>query len=325
MRKTWIVPVVLSLAAALGAAIAVQGFATTPSGSRASTNTMDAQSQSDPPTVPPSQDGKIRIIAFGAHPDDCELYGGGVAAKWAALGHKVKFVSVTNGDIGHHRMAGGPLAQRRKAEVEAAARIYGIETEVLDHHDGELEPTLEVRREIVRLIRSWKADVVLTHRPNDYHPDHRYTSTAVGDAAFMVTVPYFCPDAPALRKNPVFLYFIDDFKKPLPFQADVVVSTDDVLEKKIDAVAAMDSQFFEWLPWLDGYLDKVPAGKAERRAFAAERFGVWFRSWADANRAKLSERYGEERGRAVKTAEAFEICEYGSRPDAAELKRLFPF
>ena len=142
----------------------------------------------------------------------------------------------------------------------------------------------------------------------------------------MVTVPYFCPDTPALRKNPVFLYFIDDFKKPIPFQADVAVSTDDVLEKKIDAVAAMDSQFCEWIPWLEGYLDKVPAGKAERPGVsrrALRRAGS--ASWADAGRAKLVERYGEEKGRAVKTAEAFEICEYGSRPDAAELKRLFPF
>ena len=65
----------------------------------------------------PEDDGKLRIIAFGAHPDDCEFKLGGTAAKWAALGHHVKLVSVTNGDIGHWRMAGGPLAMRRTAEV----------------------------------------------------------------------------------------------------------------------------------------------------------------------------------------------------------------
>src|SRR5262245_66649106 len=59
------------------------------------------------------RDGKLRIIAFGAHPDDCELKVAGAAARWAALGHHVKFVSVTNGDIGHWGMAGGPLARRR--------------------------------------------------------------------------------------------------------------------------------------------------------------------------------------------------------------------
>src|SRR5688572_8011152 len=91
-------------------------------------------------------DARLRIIAFGAHPDDCELQAGGTAAMWAAKGHKVKFVSVTNGDIGHWREAGGPLARRRKAEVEQADKLLGVTTEILDIHDGELLPTLEYRR-----------------------------------------------------------------------------------------------------------------------------------------------------------------------------------
>src|SRR5689334_8845651 len=147
----------------------------------------------------PPDDGKLRIICFGAHPDDCELKAAGVALLWAQKGHHVKFVSVTNGDIGHWREAGGPLARRRKAEVERAARLLGITTEVLDIHDGELMPTVENRRLITRLIREWKADLVLSPRPNDYHPDHRYTSVLVQDSAYMVTVPYFCPDVPYLK------------------------------------------------------------------------------------------------------------------------------
>ena len=123
----------------------------------------------------------LRIITFGAHPDDCEMVAAGVAAKWAALGHKFKCVSVTNGDIGHSVLAGGPLAQRRRAESQKAARILGIETEVLDNHDGELMVTLENRRKIARLIRDWRADIVISHRPNDYHPDHRYTGVLVMD------------------------------------------------------------------------------------------------------------------------------------------------
>ena len=140
-----------------------------------------------------ASEGKLRIICFGAHPDDCEIQAGGVAALWAAKGHKVKFVSVTNGDIGHWREAGGPLATRRKAEVEAAAKLLGIETEVLDIHDGELLPTVENRRTLTRLIREWKADIVMGPRPNDYHPDHRYTGVLVQDAAYMVTVPAVAP------------------------------------------------------------------------------------------------------------------------------------
>lgn len=165
-------------------------------------------------------DGKLRIICFGAHPDDCEYQVGGMAAKWAAAGHKVKFVSTTNGDIGHFRMSGGPLAQRRTAEAQEAARILGIETEVLDIHDGELMPTLQNRKKFVRLIRQWKADLVMTHRPNDYHPDHRYTGVLVMDSAYMVTVPFFCPDVPALKRNPVFMYFRDRFQKPTPFMRE---------------------------------------------------------------------------------------------------------
>jgi len=160
-------------------------------------------------------------------------------------GHKVKFVSVSNGDIGHWREAGGPLAQRRTAEVQAAARILGIDTEVLDIHDGEILPTLEYRRLITRLIRRWQADLVITHRPNDYHPDHRYTSILVQDAAYMVTVPFFCPDVPALQKNPVFAYSADSFQKPYPFTPDVVISIDAVIEKKLKALDTLESQFYE--------------------------------------------------------------------------------
>ena len=164
---------------------------------------------------------------------------------WAAKGHKVKFVSVTNGDIGHWREAGGPLARRRLAEVQQAAKILGITVEVLDIHDGELLPTLENRRILTRLIREWKADLVLSHRPNDYHPDHRYTGVLVQDAAYMVTVPHFCPDVEILKNNPVFMYYPDRFQKPNPFQADVIVDIGPVLEKKLDALSGMESQFYE--------------------------------------------------------------------------------
>src|SRR5687768_18217258 len=66
---------------------------------------------------------------------------------------------------------------------------------------------------LFRSIREWKADLVMAHRPNDYHPDHRYTGILVQDAAYMVTVPSFCPDVPALEHNPVFMYFTDNFQK----------------------------------------------------------------------------------------------------------------
>lgn len=271
-------------------------------------------------------DGKLRIICFGAHPDDCELQAGGVAAMWAARGHKVKFVSVSNGDIGHWRDAGGPLAKRRTAEVEATARILGITVEVLDIHDGEILPTLENRRTITRLIRQWRADIVMGPRPNDYHPDHRYTSVLVQDAAYMVTVPFFCPDVPPLRDNPAFFYYPDRFQKPNPFQPDIVVAIDEVMEKKLDALGEIVSQFDEG--GANGSADLVPSDPDKQRARhrqVRENLARRNQGLADRFRAKLADWYTKDRVEKVKYAEAFELCEYGRQPNKAELKRLFPF
>jgi N-acetylglucosamine malate deacetylase 1 len=271
-------------------------------------------------------DGKLRIICFGAHPDDAEFKAAGVAAKWAAKGHHVKFVSVTNGDIGHWQIAGGPLAQRRAAEVHQAAKVLGIETEVLDIHDGELEPTLENRRTITRLIRDWKADVVMSHRPNDYHPDHRYTGVLVQDAAFMVTVPFFCPDTPPLKNNPVFFYYSDRFRKPNPFTADVIVDIDDVWDKKMAAIHSLPSQVYEGgASGSKEFMAQIPDDDAGRLAWARKLHGARNAAVADAFRDELVKWYGQERGKTVRYAEAFEICEYGRQPSTEELKKLFPF
>jgi len=273
-----------------------------------------------------ADDGKLRIISFGAHPDDCEIRSGGVAMLWSAAGHHVKFVSVTNGDIGHWAMAGGALAKRRTAEAQAAAEILGTTTQVLDIHDGELEPTLENRRIITRLIRGWNADIVIGHRPNDYHPDHRYTGVLMQDSAYMVAVPFFCPDAPPLKKNPLFLYSYDRFQRPNPFRPDVVVAIDSVIERKIDALLKMESQFIEGGAL--GSAERAPKNEAERearRGHVRESFKRRFASVADRCRDKLIELYGEEQGNQVKYAEAFQICEYGRQPNRDELRQLFPF
>ncbi len=274
----------------------------------------------------PAGDGKLRIICFGAHPDDCELQAGGVGAMWAERGHHVKLVSVTNGDIGHWREAGGPLALRRKQEVEQASKILGTTVQVLDIHDGELEPTLENRRQITRLIRQWGADIVFSPRLNDYHPDHRYTGVLVQDAAFMVGVPFICPDVPPLARNPVFMFYTDRFQKPTPSSADIAISIDSVIEKKLDALAVMESQFLEGgALGHAGLLPKTPADKPKRVAAVRAGHAARYLGIAERFRKELKDWYGETKGAAVKHAEAFEICEYGRRPDKEELKRLFPF
>ena len=271
---------------------------------------------------------KLRIIVFGAHPDDAEYKAGGVAMMWAKNGHHVKLVSVTNGDIGHWRMSGGALAKRRTAESKEACKRLGVTSQVLDIHDGELMPTLENRRTITRLIREWKADIVISHRPWDYHPDHRYTGVLVQDAAYMVMVPFFCPDTPPLKKNPVFLYSSDGFKKPYSFRADIAVAVDDVFDQKVDAILALASQHFE-----GGALGsaekiaKVPSANHPklRRAWLREKWDRRQSGEANKFRATLIQFYGAERGKKIKYAEAFEICEYGRRPKESEIRELFPF
>jgi LmbE family N-acetylglucosaminyl deacetylase len=273
-----------------------------------------------------ANDGKLRVIVFGAHPDDAEYRGAGVAMKWAKLGHHVKFVSATNGDIGHWQMAGGPLAIRRKKEVLAVAQRLGVTTEVLDIHDGEIMPTLENRRTFTRLIREWNADVVIANRPNDYHPDHRYTSILVQDSAYMVGVPFFAPDVPSLKRNPVFLYASDHFQRPNPFRADVAVGIDDVMEPTIDALMQLQSQLQEG--GADGNAGLYPAdeaGRQRRRDQVHRELERRYAGQADRYRDALVKFYGEERGRAIHHAQAFEICEYGRQPTQADLKQIFPF
>jgi LmbE family N-acetylglucosaminyl deacetylase len=269
---------------------------------------------------------KLRIVAFGAHPDDCEIQCGGSAILWSEKGHAVKFVSATNGDIGHWQLAGGPLARRRGDEVQQAAKILGTTTVVLDNHDGELMPTLENRREVTRQIRTWDADIVLAHRPNDYHPDHRYTGVLVQDSAYMVAVPFFCPDTKPLERNPVFMYYHDRFQKPNPFAPDIVVAIDDVVDRKLEALGVMESQFLEGGALGHAkLLPKDDADKPRRQREVRAGFERRFASIANQYRDKLVALYGEDRGSKVRYAEAFEVCEYGRQPSAEELRELFPF
>ena len=266
----------------------------------------------------------LRIIAFGAHPDDAELKFAGTAALLAAQGHKVKLVALTNGDVGHFAQAGPPLAQRRKAEVEACHKKIGVESAVLDIHDGELMPDLETRKKVANLIREWQADIVLSHRPWDYHPDHRAVGKLAEDAAVIVVAPFFSPYTPATPRNPIFLFYSDPFLKPYPFDPIIAIGIDEVADKKWDCIASMPSQFGDADSWQARTRPDVPVAEAARKTFLIE--GVKQRSADVANqyRGLLVKLYGEQKGRAVKYAEAFELNQYGSAATVEELKKLFP-
>ncbi|MBI3972868.1 MAG: PIG-L family deacetylase [Chloroflexi bacterium] len=271
--------------------------------------------------------GALRILVFGAHPDDCESRAGGTAALWAAAGHRVRFVSLTNGVTGHHAIGGLELARRRAAEAQAAAAVIGIEYVVLDNPSGALEASLERRREVIRLMREFQPDLVLGPRPWDYHPDHRYTGVLIQDAAYVVTVPNNEPLTPHLERNPHIMYVHDTFRKPLPFAPDIAVAIDDVVAQKLRMLHAHTSQMYEWLPYNAGVLDEVPptGDEAARLQWLSARRLPAFAAAADRYRDVLIRWYGPERGNAVRYAEAFEACEYGAFLDEPRLRRLFPF
>jgi LmbE family N-acetylglucosaminyl deacetylase len=281
-----------------------------------------------------SKDGKksernqLHVIAVFAHPDDAEVKMGGTAAKFVQMGHAVKFVSLTNGDAGHHLEGGGPLARRRAAEAQKAAEILGIdEYKILDNHDAELIPSLHIRHQVIREIRNWNADIVIGLRPNDYHPDHRYAGILVMDSAFLVMVPNVVPETPSMDKNPLFLYMEDGFRKPNPFTPDIAVAVDDTFETKINALDAHKSQFYEWLPRIVGIDEEVPVNPEERKKWLIK----WLDNWnshmdylQDDVNTSLENWYGAEKAGKTTRIESFEIAEYGYQPSREEIKEFFP-
>ena len=270
-------------------------------------------------------DDPLRVIAIFAHPDDADFKMGGTAALMAEAGHKVKFISITNGNAGHHEKGGGVLAKIRRAEAEEAARRLGIEEyEVWDNNDAMLTPELHIRMDIIRAIREWNADVVIGLRPNDYHPDHRNAGKLVIDASYMVIVPNVVSDTEPLRNNPVFLYMQDGFSKPNPFSHDVAVSIDEVIDTKVDGLDAHQSQVYEWMPWTMGILGDVPDMEniVARKKWLREIY--LGREISEAQREALIRYYSERRAMSFQYAESFEIAEYGTIPTEEQIRIIFP-
>jgi len=289
---------------------------------------------------------QIRAMMIGAHPDDCDFRCGGLALKYARAGHKVKFLAMCDGSGGHHILEPAEIAARRKKETQNVAKVAGVEYDVWDVPDCELMADLENRKRLVREIRKFQPDIIFCSRPNDYHADHRNASILVQDASYLLVVPHFCPDVPAMKETPVILYFYDHFKTP-PFDAEVVIATDDVIEDKFRMLACHESQMFEWLPYTKGTLEQVPEGYEARLDWLHEPRiprdgGTLEESMLTKNligseceyreavpavkyRKKLIERYGVDKGMKINFAEAFSSCEYGAPLTAEAEKELLPF
>jgi LmbE family N-acetylglucosaminyl deacetylase len=266
-------------------------------------------------------------MVVGAHPDDCDFKCGGTALKFLAAGHRVLFLSMTNGCLGHHRDYGATMAARRYAETQAVARLSGIEYRVMDIADGTLTPDLLNRKMLLREIRAYKPDIIITHRPNDYHPDHRNTGVLVMDCSYMVIVPGAAPDTAPPRTQPFIFYMSDDFKFPGPFVPQVAIGIDDVMERKTAILNCHVSQVYEWLPWAEGCQDTVPPADDQKGRFAwlAADLQKKDAPVAESCRDLLKKRYGQAWGTAITYCEAFQLCEYGRQADEETIQGLFAF
>lgn len=266
-----------------------------------------------------------RYLVIGAHPDDCESVAG-IMLQLLDRGAKIKFLTATNGASGHQGMMGGALALRRLEEARRVSALTGIEYEILDNTDGYLTASLPERHGMLKAIREWSPDVIVTHRPCDYHPDHRNTSVLVQDCSFLVMVPNVCPLSPPLRHMPAIFYMQDKFRRPYPFSPDLVFDIDGMVERKLLMYHQYASQMYEWLPWV-GQLkgERIPDGDEARLEWLrTSRFTEHNEDYAHSFRAELVAKYAA-RGGKVRFAEALEICEYGARLTPGELEEYFPF
>jgi len=127
----------------------------------------------------------MNILAIGAHPDDVESQAGGTLAKYAKAGHKVFTATATNGNIGSATLSMGKIAKVRKEEARKAAALIGAEYICLDYDDEMFFEDRAARIKFINLVRYCKADVILTHNPVDYNPDHELTSKIINDIAVM--------------------------------------------------------------------------------------------------------------------------------------------
>lgn len=277
---------------------------------------------------------------IGAHQDDNEFRCGALAHKYVQLGHEVKFLSMCNGNGGHHIMTPAETSARRYGESQAVAKLLGITYDVWDIDDCTLMADLDTRMKLVRYIREFSPDIIIAHRPNDYHADHRASGQLVQDASYLLIVPHTCPDVPAMKEMPVILYNEDNFKNP-DFRGDIVIDIDSELDTKLKIADLNVSQVYEWLPYTFG--ETVPEGAAERfewlkgmdttRPISDEEvmsiknngYAVRFAKTAARFRAELIDKYGKERGSKIRYAEAFEVCEYGTPLTEEMKKEMFPF
>lgn len=270
-------------------------------------------------------ENQVRVLVIGAHPDEPDIYAGGTAALFTSMGHKVKFLSLTNGSAGHYEQSGESLVNRRKQEAKEAAKRLGLEDyEVLDIPDGELVPSVAVRNEVIRCIREFRADLVITFHPEGgRHADNRYAGKVVSDAAsFVALTPLTLPDVPCLEKSPLFVLMPDYSMRPY-YSADIAIDIGSVVHEKFLACDAHATQFYEFAPWQGKALAEVPESQEGRKQFVLTNWAKFFEI-SEEMKPAIEKWYSPEQAAAVKYAEAFELARYSRKPSDEEIRALFP-
>lgn len=261
-----------------------------------------------------------RVLVLGAHPDDAEINAGGLLARHAAAGATIRIVSVTDGRSGHHEIPPDDLVRIRREEARAAGQLIGADSVTWDFPDGGLVADLALRAAMIREIRSFRPDLVLTHRVYDYHPDHRAVGQAVQDACYLVTVPHIAADMPALREDPVVACMVDLFTRPLPLQPHAMLDVTAEVDTIVRMLACHASQVFQWLPYHDGIQNTLPDSEDERTGWLRD----WYLQICQARRAGFAEQLQARGLAAAKAVEFYEISEYARQLAPTERERLFP-
>ncbi len=189
----------------------------------------------------------MRILAVGAHPDDLEILCGGTLAKYANKGHKIFMAHLCNGDMGGKNITPEELAEIRDKEAKKSASLIGAEVLGPIAGDLDLYNTKEMRIEVVDIIRYAKPDIIITHSPEDYMPDHTITGQLVFEAAFTATLPNYKTKYPA-HELITPIYYMDTVVG-LKFQPTHYVDITDFFEIKKKMLLCHESQY----KWIKGH------------------------------------------------------------------------
>ena len=237
----------------------------------------------------------MNILAIGAHPDDCEEFCAGTLALYRRAGHRVVMCSATNGNIGSTTLSKEETARVRLGEARRSAAVIGAEYICLDYDDELFYETLDVRMAFINLVRHCKADVIFTHNPHDYNPDHELTSKIINDIAVMIPIAKLKTKEEPYDVIPSIWYF--EPANSMGFVPTDYVDITDFYETKMKMLGCMESQK-QWMVDnyaslngdLDRFFDTIRITSEFRGMQAGCKYAEGFVRALDGYRTRMTER-----------------------------------